>query len=313
MTTAPNPVEHDRQYVERMLDLAVARQTLAFKATAVHRAAGDDYRQYDGPRTPARWGTSDAEALRIAADGVAADEYREQADVVNAIIAAIAAMERIYDEAPWARFWLVPGGHLHSSMDCSTCNHDGNQTSFTLCADLSGATEEAAVEEYGSTLCTVCYPTAPVDWTDGSRMGRVEREARDSKAAEKAAKRAAMLEKALLPDGSELHLQGYDRPKTLIAGQRALSSALQSLAMYGTHPSENTWRADARTLAEAIAAKTGEDVGSVLMAAAAKAATKARREGWWALQNPAEILAGIVSEPSDTVSAMTTPHNTERA
>jgi exonuclease VII small subunit len=32
---------------------------------------------------------------------------------------------------------------------------------------LSGLTEADAVEEYGEILCSICYPSAPVEWTNG--------------------------------------------------------------------------------------------------------------------------------------------------
>lgn len=65
----------------------------------------------------------------------------------------------------WSRFYVVPGGHIHSSMQCSTCNKNGSPTKFGWMPQLSGLTEEDAVKEKGAILCTVCFPTAPVEWT----------------------------------------------------------------------------------------------------------------------------------------------------
>ena len=64
----------------------------------------------------------------------------------------------------WTRFFLVnnPGGHIHSSMDCSTCRVD---TEFTWLPEVSGKDEAAAVAEHGARLCTVCFPSAPVEFT----------------------------------------------------------------------------------------------------------------------------------------------------
>lgn len=69
----------------------------------------------------------------------------------------------------WTRFFLVQnnGGHIHSSMNCSTCYPT---TEFGWLPELSGKTEPDAVAEHGAILCTVCYPSAPTEWT----MGRVD-------------------------------------------------------------------------------------------------------------------------------------------
>lgn len=70
------------------------------------------------------------------------------------------------DRGGWSRFFMVPGGHIHSSMDCSTCNKNGNLTRFGWLPTLSGSTEAACVAEHGALLCTVCFPSAPVEWTN---------------------------------------------------------------------------------------------------------------------------------------------------
>lgn len=33
--------------------------------------------------------------------------------------------------------------------------------------EVSGLTEAEAVAEYGAILCTICFPSAPVEWTRG--------------------------------------------------------------------------------------------------------------------------------------------------
>jgi hypothetical protein len=64
----------------------------------------------------------------------------------------------------WSRFFLVTSskGHIHSSMDCSTCRHT---TRYGWLPELSGKTEAEAVESQGPALCSVCFPSAPVEWT----------------------------------------------------------------------------------------------------------------------------------------------------
>lgn len=74
--------------------------------------------------------------------------------------------------AGWSRFFLVQDGHIHRSMRCSTCYIS---TSFSWLPDLSGMTEAEAVAEYGGILCSVCYPSAPVEWTTGENRKDAER------------------------------------------------------------------------------------------------------------------------------------------
>jgi hypothetical protein len=85
------------------------------------------------------------------------DDLRRQAD----------DLETAY--AGWSRFFLVTSspGHVHSSMHCSTCRPT---TRFGWMPELSGKSEEAAVEELGPTLCTVCFPSAPTSWTEGKKL-----------------------------------------------------------------------------------------------------------------------------------------------
>lgn len=90
------------------------------------------------------------------------DDLQEQATM---ILEETHPYEAEFRSRPWTRFFLVTnnGGHIHSSMHCSTCYPT---TRFAWLPSLSGQTEAEAVAEHGAILCTVCYPTAPVEWTD---------------------------------------------------------------------------------------------------------------------------------------------------
>jgi hypothetical protein len=73
----------------------------------------------------------------------------------------------------WSRFFAVPGGHIHSSMNCSTCNRVTNQsgqtfTAFAWLPALSGLTANDAIAAHGHALCSVCFPNAPVSDTNKS-------------------------------------------------------------------------------------------------------------------------------------------------
>jgi hypothetical protein len=90
----------------------------------------------------------------------------ELVNQVKLVTEKIAPLEAEFNAAPWSRFFLVQnhGGHIHSSMRCSTCFVT---TSFGWLPTLSGLTEKDAVDEHGTILCSVCFPSAPVEWTVG--------------------------------------------------------------------------------------------------------------------------------------------------
>lgn len=60
----------------------------------------------------------------------------------------------------WTRFFLVE--HIHNSRSCHTLRPT---TRIGWLPNVSGLTEREAVAEHGATLCTVCFPTAPVELT----------------------------------------------------------------------------------------------------------------------------------------------------
>lgn len=81
----------------------------------------------------------------------------------NEIYAVQRELNEIFNEwGGWSRFFMVLGGHIHSSMECHSCYET---TRFSWLPTLSGLTEAEAVAEHGTILCTHCYPSAPVEWT----------------------------------------------------------------------------------------------------------------------------------------------------
>lgn len=93
------------------------------------------------------------------------DWAKENLAEVESLQQKIDKKDRAY--SGWARYFRVPGGRIHSNVNCRTCNHSWEHpTEFEWLTDLSGKTEEDAVKEYGAVLCTVCYPDAPMEWTD---------------------------------------------------------------------------------------------------------------------------------------------------
>lgn len=185
----------------------------------------------------------------------------------------------------WSRAFLVTGGHLHRSMDCSTCNRDGKRTQFHWLPEYSGQDEGEIVTAAGSRVCTVCYPSAPVDvLRRPSAMltpdEKAEKEARDRRVREKAERDAARAEKALLPDGGELREPGgYGAVKTLVSARRELTDAI--IDSHVAVPNEQftagrqRWR---DMLIDAIAAKTAVPADDVRAEAYEKARAKMKRE-----------------------------------
>ena len=101
---------------------------------------------------------------RLAA-GYDAEERMAKLDADLAVAAReLTAANRQYKG--WSRFFIVQGGHIHSTMSCSTCNNGKHPTDFGWLPQLSGLTEADAVAEHGAILCTVCFPSAPVHWTN---------------------------------------------------------------------------------------------------------------------------------------------------
>lgn len=82
---------------------------------------------------------------------------------LDAVDVELRELNAVHDAQGWSRFWLVPGGHIHSS-GCSTCSPT---TRLVLVAELSGTNLETAVNTLGPLLCTVCFPDAPVEWRAG--------------------------------------------------------------------------------------------------------------------------------------------------
>lgn len=104
---------------------------------------------------------------RPAVDLRDAQALRERAVGVEGLHAAYMDEDEAYEG--WSRFYLVPGGHIHASMHCRTCNRGASMTVFEWLPELSGLSEADAVAEHGAVLCSACFPSAPVEWTVGGR------------------------------------------------------------------------------------------------------------------------------------------------
>jgi hypothetical protein len=148
-----------------------------------------------------------------------------------ALKAEIDVKNDIYAQAPWSRFILClsHGGHIHNAIGCSTLHWD---TPLEWHPELSGLTVEEAVKALGPTLCSVCFPSAPVEWR--RKRSDVEREA---KAGERAAKAEAKFIKNLRD--SEIFPDYHQGRVTTVAGaKQALRDEVEFRDYFGhgKHP-----------------------------------------------------------------------------
>lgn len=156
LTTA-TPVQVDTALAEIYERYYAAQRDLALNAKHIEDMETGLERKAQGDSRYLYWKQENLDALF------------EKREVLKAQAREIRAEERPYQaeyrSRPWSRFFLVRnnGGHIHSSMDCSTCFPT---TQFGWLPELSGLSEPDAVASQGAILCTVCYPTAPVEWTD---------------------------------------------------------------------------------------------------------------------------------------------------
>lgn len=144
------------------------------------RLLNDERPRYVG-RKRKEWPTTVEEmlnelALKIAGEQLApydmpnAVKVIEEIDALDKAIAANRAacepLEAEYSRRPWARFFLVQGGHIHSGMWCQ----GGSIRWDTVRGwqpELSDADVPAVVAKLGPLLCTKCFPSAPVEYTQG--------------------------------------------------------------------------------------------------------------------------------------------------
>lgn len=184
LTTA-TPPQIDTLCVEYQRAKARAEQGVAVAHHRVHDALGERKApgHYVGRRhMDGGWPTTDEEAIKLAEEllvdasapdwkvGIVRrmlDGLREAREVLVTAQAMFAPLDAEWDRrGGWSRFFLVQNnnGHIHSSMNCSTCYA---RTEYGWLTELSGLTEADAVEAYGTILCSVCFPSAPVEWTVG--------------------------------------------------------------------------------------------------------------------------------------------------
>jgi hypothetical protein len=190
----------------------------------------------------------------------------------------------------WTRAWLVDnqGGHVHRSMDCSTCFPT---TRFGWLPQVSGLDEDEIVAQAGERACTVCYPSAPAEVLNNPSALELpkRREERLAREAEAAKRNEAKVAKSLSLDGSVVkvrwdhetevwnswkntmdvrHEKGWKELKTYRAAELFVVEALSGVGY--DHPSQDV----IDHVLELMAAKKGVSVEEIREPLAAKAAKK---------------------------------------
>lgn len=197
-----------------------------------------------------------------------AAKYRAEAD---ALLDEMSPLNAEYvRRGRWTRAFVVADGHVHSSMECSTCNNGIYPTEFGWVTEFSGQSEAEVVEAAGSRACTVCYLTAPVDAPAGRIFHATEiaaQAAREERAAKKAAADAKKAANAFGPFRTN-GTQG-----TMLETVYAAKGFLTDGSEWGwNHPSFRPEDRDA--VATLLAEKLGTTVEAQVDAAAKRAANR---------------------------------------
>lgn len=165
--------------------------------------------------------TGKAEAAKLSAQ---AEELSTEADT---IAAEADTLRKIARAGAWARFYYVPGGHVHRE----TCSTLRPTTTRLMITEYAAASDEEIVEAAGSRACTVCFSDAPIDPRRASVIRYVveEEEARAAEAAEKAAKAKAAADSAIR------HEDGSVAFKSRRAAENALSREIDDYVYYASY------------------------------------------------------------------------------
>lgn len=170
------PVDFDTLAMEIYQAAGAAETRFDDRVDSLHRANGE--RPQGGSGRSAYYRNTLAETLaqveadptrplrgqigKTAADALAA--YREALERVGVLHTDEQELHAEYDSRPWPRYMATTGSdaHIHRDTRCSTCNRGGKRTEFRWLVELSGTPIEQAIKRFKVTMCTVCFPDAPV-------------------------------------------------------------------------------------------------------------------------------------------------------
>jgi hypothetical protein len=303
MTTLPATKPTRERIVEidtRIADISHELWRLGFdrnrKAESVHYAAGD--KRIPGPkdargRYDMVWElTTPQAAAKVAAlpadhhGHYSVSEWQAVCHEITTLGQEQADLSQVWYEHRWSRFYFVTNtnGHIHKDTSCSTCY---DSTEFQWLTHLSDQTEAEAVADWGKVLCSVCYPSAPTEWTDGEPLAKIV--AREEAAIRKAERTAKKLEKALLPDGSTITLT------VLARGTHWDRNLRQHVEGEFTRHCEITTLAQAKTWLREISDAKAE--GRIDRSYAAE-------RGCWTPENEEWVVAAIAAKIDSTPEAV---------
>lgn len=280
---------------------------------SVHHTAGDK-RVYDyvGNRSVERWGMAHDEAEKraqaiadndITYTGTRAKEALQDLATAREALKVCRDRQQVlhsaYKARPWTRAFLVTDGHVHSSMECSTCFPT---TEFSWLVQFADHNEAEIVEAAGERACTVCYPTAPTlrEFQLASPLFTEEEEARNKAREErkdaKAARQAKKVAAGLTPDGSEFtviteegiypadhHIrqyagQHYTRKEHFKTEKAAVQWVVANRASGYPHLRTETIKEAETAIIAAVARKHGKSVEEVTAEIQAKTEAKRKRD-----------------------------------
>jgi hypothetical protein len=212
-----------------------------------------------------------------------------------ALSLAIARLDSLYEEARplndeftrrdgWTRAFIVKNsnGHVHNTLRCGSCYPT---TQFAWLPEVSGDNEQEIVDKAGSSACTFCYASAPVDLRSTpsvfeepeKKAARLERDAQKAvRASEKAAKGITN------PDGTPLREEGYigrsglQRGAVIATERAALILVTDNLAYEQAYGYSHKVGENARIIA-ALAHKWGQSIEEATTAIDAKVAAKIKK------------------------------------
>lgn len=293
------PAEIDNILVQAMMERASAEATIESRTR--HEEIFQERitlyeRMPDRPTENAKFFAQQLEKARNNLSEVqkALSEARETLERTSAVMRETST--EYEKRGRWNRYFLVlnPGGHIHSSMSCTTCFPT---TTYAWLPDVAAMKPAELIELAGEKACTVCFPDAPVDvLRRPSKLEAPERKAaREKREAEKADRERIKAEKSITnPDGSVVKLSGKwgEKVRTVATAERILVSNLaDKLAIdagkYGNFNKEfrEEKQADNTILLAALAHKfkerlesAGEDENDLLMDYLERAKRKVKRD-----------------------------------
>lgn len=175
--------DHDAKLAEATKTLHDTAERVDKAANDIHYAAGDKARYVGRSR---RWTMTFDDAVAAAqtvaggdveilgptpgskerAQRRAADALQAHESAMQDVIAARQVIEELEEvwrtHGKWNRFFMVPGGHIHSSTACHSLRIT---TRISWLPQLSGESEAEAVALHGTVLCSKCFSSAQTEWT----------------------------------------------------------------------------------------------------------------------------------------------------